>query len=75
MAPSDAALSQTSDPTGGEFAPDFSAKVKGLSTIELQDVCHVLREEVWRMLRERDETRDRAERGCAANTPVIAFLP
>ena len=39
MVSSNAALSQTSDPTGIEFGPDFSAELKGLSTDELQEVA------------------------------------
>jgi hypothetical protein len=57
MVSSNAALSQTSDPTGIESGPDFSRKLKGLSTDALQELCHLLREDVWRLLGECDETR------------------
>jgi hypothetical protein len=52
MASSNAALSETTDPTRREFAPDFAAQLEGLSTVALLEVCHLLREDVWHLLQE-----------------------
>jgi hypothetical protein len=57
MASSKAALSQTSDATGRELAPDFAARLQRLSTVDLLEVCCRLREEVRRMLQERASIR------------------